>query len=213
MGSIIGGIIGGVGSLFGGSKSDKQASQAALTGYNYLNGNAANKAVQANTAPAIQGQNTALGAQNNVANTANALLTGTASPEQNQAFGNYLNSTGYNFQKQQGTQAITGSAAARGLLNSGATGKALTQYGTNLASTTFNNYLGQLQGVSNQYGNVAQGYGGQVAQGAGAAQAVGQAGTSGGGAAASAMTSGNSTQSGSGIGGLAGTVANIFAGI
>ncbi len=40
------------------------------------------------------------------------------------------------------------SNAAKGLLNSGATLKALTKYGQNLGSTTFNNYLSQLGGLS-----------------------------------------------------------------
>lgn len=63
------------------------------------------------------------------------------------AFNNYLNSTGYQFQLGQGQDAIASSAAARGLLNSGATAKALTKFGQNLASTTFNNYLSQLGGI------------------------------------------------------------------
>lgn len=60
------------------------------------------------------------------------------------AFQNYLGSSGYNFMMDQGQRGITGSAAARGLLGSGSTLKGLTQFGQNLGSTTFNNYLGQL---------------------------------------------------------------------
>ncbi len=68
----------------------------------------------------------------------------------NGAFQNYLNSTGYDFQLDQGSRAITGNNAARGLLKSGATAKALTQYGQNLGKQYFDNYLGQLGGVANR---------------------------------------------------------------
>jgi len=63
------------------------------------------------------------------------------------AFDQYQNSTGYQFRLGQGTQAIDRSAAARGGLNSGATLKALANYGQNIGSAEFGNYLNQLQGV------------------------------------------------------------------
>lgn len=148
MGNIIGGFIGGVGSLLGGSSAKKND----LTGFNYLTGKSGVGGVVNNGAAANSAES--------------SLLTGAGTPQQKQAFGNYLDSTGYNFQKQQGTGAITGSAASRGLLNSGATGKALESFGTNLANTTFNNYLGQLSGLTGQ-GLTASGQ-------------IGQAGTTGG---------------------------------
>src|SRR6516162_886239 len=46
---------------------------------------------------------------------------------------------GYQFNLQQGVNAIDASAAAHGLLNSGATGKALEQYGQGLGSSYLNN--------------------------------------------------------------------------
>ena len=56
---------------------------------------------------------------------------------------------GYQFQLQQGLQALERSAAARGGLLSGGTGKALERYGQGLASSnyqqTYNNMLGQYQ--------------------------------------------------------------------
>lgn len=57
---------------------------------------------------------------------------------------NWLSSTGGKFMLDQGSKAITGNAAAKGLLNSGATAKALTGYGQNLAATQSQNYLGNL---------------------------------------------------------------------
>ncbi len=62
------------------------------------------------------------------------------------AFDAYKNSDGYQFRLNQGTQAVTNNAAAKGALNSGATLKALQTYGQNTASSEFNTYLGQLQG-------------------------------------------------------------------
>lgn len=66
----------------------------------------------------------------------------------NEAFGNYLNSTGTQFQLQEGTQALNSAGAARGTLNSGSTSKALIKFGQNLGSTSFDNYLKQLGGLS-----------------------------------------------------------------
>lgn len=157
MGNIIGGLIGGAGSLFGG----QSAKSNDLTGFNYLS---------KNNQPAVNAGNAATG-------DISALLTGGPnSAAAKGAFGNYLNSTGYNFQKQQGTTAITGSAASRGLLNSGGTAKALTQYGQGLAGNYFNDYLNQLGSVANR--------------GVTAADATGQAGTTGGVQAGNAMQSG-----------------------
>lgn len=187
MGNIVGGLIGGVGSLLGGSSAKSND----LTGYNYLNNNVANQTVQANTPSAVTSENANLGSQTGVANNVNSLLTSdqTNSP----AFQNYLNSTGYKFQLGQGTSAIDQNAASKGLVNSGATAKALTAYGQNLAGSTFNNYLGQLNTNAGQYGSAASGFGTQVGQGLTAGGQVGSAGTSGGTSAGSAT--GTGTQS------------------
>lgn len=164
----MGAIIGGIGSLVGSgqeAKYDKQASRQAMTGYNYLHDNAL-----VNQAQTAGGQ--ALTGEGDITGSIRQLLT---SPSQNNpAFQNYLNSTGYNFQLDQGSRAITGNAASKGLLNSGATARALEGYGQHLASTTFNNYLSNLGGLAGLYGQ-------QADRGLNAADAVGQAGTTGGG--------------------------------
>lgn len=186
MGGIIGGIIGGIGSLFGGSNSssaDKQAAKQALTGYNYLTGS--------------NGVTGYVGAGNN-ANNMTAQLLG-AAPLQagtSNAFKNYLNSTGYNFMLDSGSHAITGSAAARGILNSGATAKALTKYGQDVGSQYFNNYLTQLGDVAGR-GLTASGQ-------------IGAAGTAGGGNASSATQAGGAAM-GNGIATAAGTIGNTVA--
>lgn len=184
MGNIVGGLIGGIGSLLGGSSAKSND----LTGYNYLNANPANKAAQGAVAPAVAGQTGALTGQSGVADTMNTLLTsnGTNTP----AFQNYLNSTGYNFKMDQGQRAITGSAAAKGLLGSGSTAKALTTFGQGLAGDTFNNYLSQLRDTAGVYGSNATGYGAQAQTGVGAAGQVAANGTEGG------RPAGDATQTG-----------------
>lgn len=81
---------------------------------------------------------------------------------QQQAFSNWKDSTGYQFGMDQGTQAITGSAAAKGLLNSGSTAKALNTFGQNYANTQYQNYLNPLQSLvqsGNQAGSTIAGAG------------------------------------------------------
>lgn len=65
-------------------------------------------------------------------------------------FQNYLDSAGYNFAFDQGQRAITGSAAARGLLKSGSTLKALNRFGQGIGQQYFNNYLDRLEGVASR---------------------------------------------------------------
>lgn len=183
MGSIIGGVIGGIGSLVGGNK----AAKADMTGFNYL----ANSPIGQTYVPAGA---QAVGRQGQIQGQEGELL-GVGGGKS--AFDNYLGSTGYNFQMDQGQRAITGSAAARGVLNSGSTAKALTKYGQDLASTTFNNYLGQLSSLNTQAAGTAQ-------QGLGAGAAIGSAGTTGGANAGNAQQSGITSAAGQ----VAGTVAN-----
>jgi hypothetical protein len=185
---LIGPIIGGIGSLIGGNKqadADKQAAQQALTGYNYLT-----------TGP---GSTAASSYTNNgtAANNAEAQLLGTQpiTDQTSNGFTNYLNSTGYKFQLGQGTQAIAGSAAAKGILNSGATAKALQTYGQGLAAGTFNNYLTQLNGQSAQ----GQTQLGQIAA----------AGTAGGGNAAGATQAAGAAQA-QGLNGALGAATNAL---
>lgn len=194
MGDIIGGVIGGIGSIIGGNqaaKKEDEAAKTAMTGYNYLSSNPLIGQLQS-------GASTALTGEQNTTGSIQQLLT---SPSQdNPAFKNYLNSTGYGFQMQQGTDAITGNAASKGLLNSGATARGLESYGQGLAGQYFNNYLGQLGSLNSQYA-------GQVAQGQTAAQAVGQAGTQGG------ATSGNfQAQAGQSVGSSTANAFNVFGG-
>lgn len=75
-------------------------------------------------------------------------------------FENYLANTGYDWAMDQGTRAITGNAAAQGMLRSGSTLKGIEEYGQNLGKQFFENYLGQLMNM----GQMGQRSTGQVAQ-------------------------------------------------
>lgn len=79
---------------------------------------------------------------------------------------------GYQFQLQQGLDALDASAAAKGMLMSGHQQRAVQGFGTALANQYYQNYLNNLQQQANAGQNAAQGVGtGQI----GAAQAYGQA--------------------------------------
>lgn len=60
----------------------------------------------------------------------------------------FQTSPGYQFAFDQGTRAVDSSAASRGMLNSGATLKALTEYGQGMANQEFGNYYNRLAGLS-----------------------------------------------------------------
>lgn len=63
-----------------------------------------------------------------------------------QAFQNYQNSTGYQFRLNQGMNALNSGYAGAGLIKSGAAMKAAQDYGQNIASQEFNNYMNLLAG-------------------------------------------------------------------
>lgn len=65
-----------------------------------------------------------------------------------QGYNNYLQMAGYAPAMRQMAQGVTGQGAASGLLNSGATAKALQTRGAELNQGYFNNYLQQLSGLS-----------------------------------------------------------------
>lgn len=87
-----------------------------------------------------------------VANTANTVGTAAngiaAGGGAQQGYNNYLQMAGYAPAMRQMAQGVTGQGAAAGLLNSGATAKALQTRGAELNQGFFNNYLQQLAGLS-----------------------------------------------------------------
>jgi hypothetical protein len=104
------------------------------------------------------------------------------------AFKNYLGSTGYQFQIDQGNKGINQGYAAKGALQSGAALKALQTYGQNTATGFFKDYLGLL---SNQQAVGLSGAGAVAGVGTGYANSVSANNNMAGGVAAqSALTAG-----------------------
>ena len=66
---------------------------------------------------------------------------------------------GYQFQLQQGNQALERSLAARGLGQSGAALKAAQEYGQGLANQTYNDYFNRQAQLAGQGFGAAQGLG------------------------------------------------------
>lgn len=85
-------------------------------------------------------------AQNQVYN----LLGLNGQPQQSEAFGQFQSDPGYQYQLDQGINAVDRSAAARGMTNSGATLKALQKTGQGLADQSYNSYLQRLMGLGQQ---------------------------------------------------------------
>lgn len=75
-------------------------------------------------------------------------VTAPATPSQGADFSSFYQSPGYQFRMQEGMNALTGNAATRGALQSGATLKALQKYGQNYASNEFGQYMNQLFNVA-----------------------------------------------------------------
>jgi hypothetical protein len=82
-------------------------------------------------------------------------------------FDQYKDKAGFNFALNQGSRNISGSAAMRGLLNSGTTSKALARFESELGNQFYNNYLDKMSGVvglGNQQAGILSGAG-QVSKG------------------------------------------------
>lgn len=205
MGNLIGGLVSG-GAQYAASqqqaKSAAAATKAAMTGYNYLTSGAGAAPEQSY----IDAGTTALQGVGNTQNS-EAQLLGQApvTDATKNGFNNYLGSTAYNFQLGQGQNAVNSDAAAKGLLGSGGTAKALTQYGQNLAGTTFNNYLGQLGNLNGQQQTTATN--GQNALGQ-----IASAGSTAGGAAANTLIAGGNAQAGGTVA-LGNTIGNALGSI
>ena len=102
----------------------------------------------------------------------NALNYEVMGGERPQGYGGFQETPGYQFQMDQGTRAVEGSAAAQGNVRSGATMKALQGFGQGLANQEYGNYLNRLTGIAGM-GQAAAGN--QAAAGANFAQGAGQA--------------------------------------
>ena len=85
------------------------------------------------------------GTANTIGTAANGIAAGGGAQ---QGYHNYSQMAGYAPAMRQMAQGVTGQGAASGLLNSGATAKALQTRGSEINQGFFNNYLQQLAGLS-----------------------------------------------------------------
>lgn len=113
------------------------------------------------------------------------------------ALENFSNSAGMNFILDQGQKAISGASASNGVFNSGATGKALEQFGVNLGKTYLNDYMDRLM----NYGQLGLGAGSALANAGGVSQSQslgGGSSTSGSAGVSQGSSYGTSIGGGSG---------------
>lgn len=153
---IISDIIGIGTSIIGGNKAKKAANQ----GFDWAKGSPLATNYLAN------------GAQAN-STIADLLGIGGDPAAANAAFDRFQDSTGFDFMMDQGSRAITGNQASRGLLQSGSTLKALNNYGQKTGAAYFQNYLANLGALSQsgqQAGNAIANAGVQSAPGVAQAQ-------------------------------------------
>jgi hypothetical protein len=90
-----------------------------------------------------------------VKTTSRQVLDGEAAANQEKAFENFRNATGYQFALDQGIGAVDQSAVSRGMLNSGKTIKDAMRFGTGLASQSAGQYLNYLSGQQSVGANAA----------------------------------------------------------
>jgi len=174
------GVIGAGAAIYAANKASgsqqQAAQQASNTQMQMFN------QIQANEAPWVQ--------QGQAANTALSQFYGLGGGSGTLDYNSILsNLPGYQFQLQQGEQAVKSNLAAQGLLESGAAGKTLTQFGQGLAQNYAGQYVQGLQNLS-QFGQA--GAAGVASAGMNAANQISGAQIYGGNAAASgAVAQGN----------------------
>jgi hypothetical protein len=129
-------------------------------------------------------------------------VTTPAAEAMTEGYGGFQASPGYQFRLSEGLKAVERSAAARGMLHSGGTLKALQRYGEGLASSEYENYANRLASLA----GVGQSATAGTAQaGANAASGISQAVTNAGNARASSYAN-----MGSAINGTANNLASLY---
>lgn len=196
--ALIGGVTSAVGAKSGADAQTNAANQAAALQQQQYQQN------RTDQQPYMQAGTTAL----NQIGQDQANGTGFAAPFTQSSF---MSDPGYQFQLQQGQNAINSSAAATGGVLNGGTLKALDQYTTGLANTTYgdayNRYLATSQQQYGQLANIAQ-------LGENATASTGAQGTAAANASGNYLTqAGNATAAGdvgvgNAINGAVGTIAN-----
>lgn len=177
IGSALGGLFGGLGSIFGGNAEANAAKQAAQLQWQEF------EALQKDLQPYMQAGQTGL------TDLFSALqaLQGGFSPD------TFLSSPQFKFQEQQGDQGIIDNRTALGGVGGGNTLKAISDYNQSLASTYYQNYFNDWL---NQNKTLIGGYSDIAGLGESAAAGVGSAGMSAATNAGNALESGASAQAG-----------------
>lgn len=148
-------------------------------------------------------RNTGTGALSKLGSLYGINSDGTTGAPSQSAINDFQNTPGYQFQLQQGTQAAEHSAAARGLLGSGAAMKSIASYAGGLADSTYNQYVGQLNTLAG-FGQSATNA--TTAAGQNAANNISSAYTNAGNARASSYAN-----TGSAINGTLQNLASVYA--
>lgn len=149
MGKIVGGLVGGIGSLFTGKEKGRRFERAGRKSDAFLAGGQ-DYLLNESGLSGIRDTGAAAGDIE-----AGLLGIGGDPAKSSAALDNYLGSAGYNFQLDQGIDAINSNAAARGKLNSGATLKATQSFGQGLAGNFLDRFLDRTGGIAQRGQNAA----------------------------------------------------------
>ena len=131
-------------------------------------GDRAYLASRATGGPVTPGQPTLVGEQGPEVFTPHTAGTVTPNPATS-ALNTFANSAGENFVLDQGQKALSGASAANGVFDSGATGKALVNYGQQVGNTYLNDYINNL----NNYAKLGLGGASAMTGAGGVSQSVG----------------------------------------
>lgn len=163
-GSIVGGLLGGLGSLFGGNEAKKAANRnnALLDTYNtqgnqYIDqGSNAASGYLGQVGDLWKGLADQSGGLSGLGLYGDAL--GVNGAEGNQrATDAFQAGPGYQFQMDQGLDALGRSAASQGRLSSGQTGLDTINYASGLANNEYQNWLNNLSGFGQQQAGIYTG--------------------------------------------------------
>lgn len=160
--SLIGGLMSQGANSAAGSASSAAGAQALSNSYDVGNRDVARLSPwQASGAAAAQQVNAllGLGTLGPIGDQYNTYGTtpGNWQQDQKDAAAKFQTDPGYEFRLQQGTNALSRSASARGMSLSGAQAKGLNDYGQGMGSAEYGNYFNRLMGVSGLGENAASG--------------------------------------------------------
>ena len=149
-------------SLFGGSKS-KQTSESGNNAFQFLLSQLGGDVSKGSSAMSAIGDFLGIGGEDGTARAA-------------QGVQNFMNSAGYKAILDGAQRGVVGSNAAKGLFQSGATGRRLAQVGGEIAQQGSQNYLANLQ----QLAQMGQGAAGIIGGAGGFSRSTGKSNSSGG---------------------------------